>query len=71
MALPRRPLIAVVLVLGALMTACQEDSPEQELPCEYYFNQRDSGLDVDIPEDCEDVAPSTTIAAGAPSGANG
>ena len=70
MAKARGQLVAVVLSLGVLVGACTSDSPEQDLPCDFYFNQRDSGLDVDIPENCEELTPPTTVAA-VPSGDNG
>lgn len=50
----RRTLFAAALAVGVLAGACTEDSPQTDLPCEFYFGQRDSGVDVEIPAECGD-----------------
>jgi len=55
----RRTLMAAALALGFLGAACTSDSPQTDLPCEFYLNQRDSGVDVDIPVECDEGTPAT------------
>lgn len=47
--------LAVALVGVALVAAgcVGGDDPEQDLPCEFYFEQRETGVDVTIPAECE------------------
>lgn len=58
----RLTVAAVVAALALVGAACTEDNPQQELSCDFYEQQVETGAieagDPDIPEDCRDqVAP--------------
>lgn len=66
-------------LLALVGVACTgSDNPETPLPCEFYENQRETGVDVTLPPECEqgptdgtggETGETTPTTAGAPDGA--